>query len=89
MFCAFDTPLGGRIFAGSNGRHYKAGREEIPEDLRLQMPLVRQMLKAMNVPAVECLGYEADDVLATIAQGGTTRYALLLGHGRQRLPAIA
>ena len=47
---------------------YKANRDETPEDLIPQFPLVREATKALGVPAVELEGYEADDLIATYAQ---------------------
>jgi DNA polymerase-1 len=45
---------------------YKAGRDATPEDLRAQIPLVRELVAAMGVPLVEAPGFEADDVIATL-----------------------
>lgn len=47
---------------------YKANRDETPEDLIPQFPLVREATKALGVPSVELEGYEADDLIATYAQ---------------------
>lgn len=47
---------------------YKANRDETPEDLIPQFPLVREATEALGVPAVELEGYEADDLIATYAQ---------------------
>jgi DNA polymerase-1 len=46
---------------------YKANREEAPDDLQRQFPLVREVAAALNVPVVEEPGVEADDVIATLA----------------------
>ena len=46
---------------------YKAGRAEAPDILRQQMGLVRQVLEALKIPMVDASGYEADDVIATLA----------------------
>jgi DNA polymerase-1 len=46
---------------------YKANREDTPEDLRLQMPIIEEILGAMGVPMLRVEGYEADDVMATLA----------------------
>lgn len=67
VFCAFDSPLG-ETFRRRRYPTYKANREEMPEDLRVQVSFVRRMLEAMTVPILECPGYEADDVLATVAR---------------------
>lgn len=47
---------------------YKANRSEMPEDLRGQFALVRQVLATYNIPIVEVAGQEADDVIATLAR---------------------
>ncbi|HEX9602138.1 MAG TPA: DNA polymerase I [Myxococcales bacterium] len=47
---------------------YKATRGPLPEDLSPQFPLVRRVLEALNVPAVGLSGWEADDVIATLAR---------------------
>jgi DNA polymerase-1 len=46
---------------------YKANRETMPEDLRLAIPFIRDVIKAYNIPILEMEGYEADDVIGTIA----------------------
>ncbi|WP_209598494.1 DNA polymerase I [Ruegeria sp. HKCCSP351] len=46
---------------------YKANREAMPEDLRPQMPLTREATKAFNIACKEMEGYEADDIIATLA----------------------
>jgi len=47
---------------------YKAHREAMPEDLASQLPYIRRMLQALNIPALEAPGFEADDVIATLAR---------------------
>jgi DNA polymerase-1 len=46
---------------------YKANREAMPEDLRPQMPLTRRATEAFNIACEEIAGYEADDIIATLA----------------------
>ncbi len=46
---------------------YKAGRQETPDILRQQMGLVRQVVEALRIPVVELAGFEADDIIATLA----------------------
>ena len=47
---------------------YKANRDEMPEDLRPQMPLTRAATRAFNLACLEMEGYEADDIIATLAR---------------------
>ena len=47
---------------------YKANRNETPEDIKLAVPYIYKILKAMNIPAVVENGYEADDVIGTLAK---------------------
>ena len=58
--------------AGPTFRHeafeaYKAQRQETPEDIRWAVPRIKQILQAMNIPVIEVPGYEADDVIGTLA----------------------
>ena len=47
---------------------YKAGRHGMPEELRMQMPVLKEVLTAMNIKMAELPGYEADDILGTISE---------------------
>ncbi len=47
---------------------YKATRDEMPEDLALQLPHVKRLVEAFRIPVIECPGYEADDVIGTLAK---------------------
>ena len=49
---------------------YKANRKGMPEDLAEQMPIIKEILTAMNIDIVEKEGYEADDVLGTLSRYG-------------------
>jgi DNA polymerase-1 len=62
---AFDRPE--PTFRHEIVTHYKAQREEAPDILRQQMGLVRQVLEVLAIPSVELPGYEADDLIATMA----------------------
>lgn len=62
---AFDPA--GPTFRHKAFEQYKAQRQETPEDIRWAVPRIKQILKAMNVPVLEVAGYEADDVIGTIA----------------------
>jgi DNA polymerase I len=60
---------------GKNFRHemfpeYKANRPPVPEELKVQMPIVRRAIEALNLPMVELAGYEGDDIMATLAMQG-------------------
>jgi DNA polymerase-1 len=44
---------------------YKANRPEAPEDLKPQFPLIKEAAKALNIPVIERVGFEADDIIAT------------------------
>ena len=46
---------------------YKAQRQETPEDIRFAIPVIKDILHAMNIPVLEVPGYEADDVIGTLA----------------------
>ncbi len=65
LLCGSDAP--GPTFRHEQFADYKATRAEMPADLVPQLPLVRQLLELMGVPCLELAGYEADDILATLA----------------------
>ena len=62
----FD-PKGG-TFRNEMYKEYKAHREETPEDIRLAVPIIKDIVKAYNIPVIEVAGYEADDVIGTLAK---------------------
>ena len=62
---AFDPH--GATFRHEAYPQYKAQREETPEDIRRAVPVIQQLLDAMNITRLECPGFEADDVIGTIA----------------------
>ena len=66
LLCAFDAP--GPTFRHELYAEYKADRAAMPDDLRPQMPLIRRVLDHLRVPALELPGFEADDLLATVAE---------------------
>ncbi len=47
---------------------YKATRNKTPEDLHAQIPWICEILEALGIPVLQCDGYEADDVIATVAK---------------------
>jgi DNA polymerase-1 len=52
---------------------YKGTRKGMPDELREQMPVIKQIMTAMNVPILELEGYEADDILGTVANENTKK----------------
>lgn len=65
--CAFDTRA--PTFRHVEFEAYKAQRKAAPPDLYPQLPIVKRVLNAFSIPYFEKEGYEADDILATIATG--------------------
>jgi len=52
---------------------YKANRASMPEDLRRQIPYIRRALEALRIPILEAVGFEADDVIGTLAREAAER----------------
>lgn len=71
----FDAP--GKTFRHERYAEYKATREKMPEDLAQSLPRVRQVVEAMSIPIVEIEGYEADDVMGTLAKRGSDEGAVV------------
>lgn len=63
---AFD--LHGPTFRHLKYDGYKATRHAMPEELAMQMPVMKDVLRAMNIPIYECQGWEADDVIGTVGK---------------------
>ncbi len=63
---AFD--LHGPTFRHLKYDGYKANRHGMPEELAQQMPIMKDVLRAMNIPIYECQGWEADDVIGTVGR---------------------
>jgi DNA polymerase-1 len=63
---AFDAP--GTTYRHERFPAYKAQRPSMPDELRSQVPIVRDLVAALGLPLLEATGYEADDVIGTIAQ---------------------
>ena len=68
---AFD-PKGG-TFRHQHYPEYKAQREATPEDIRVAVPYIKQILEAYNIPVLEVPGFEADDVIGTLATKASMR----------------
>lgn len=61
---AFDH---GKTFRDKAFPQYKAQREETPEDIRRSVPVIKDIIAAMNIPALQADGFEADDIIGTLA----------------------
>ena len=71
LICAMESPGPGvrdELYSA-----YKANRSEMPEDLRPQIPLLLDVVEAFDVPVVQCAGWEADDVIATLTRQAVER----------------
>ena len=61
---AFDH---GKTFRNEAFPEYKAQREETPEDIKLSVPIIKELLEAFHIPILQVDGFEADDVIGTLA----------------------
>lgn len=66
LCAAFD--LKAPTFRHKQFADYKAQRKPMPEGLAAQMPIARELVRAMNIPLLEIEGYEADDIIGTVAR---------------------
>src|SRR5512138_2321317 len=62
----FDTPT--PTFRHEMFPEYKANRDETPEDIRSAVPYIKRLIEAYKIPVIACPGYEADDVIGTLAR---------------------
>ncbi|MCS7168569.1 MAG: DNA polymerase I [Gemmatales bacterium] len=77
LVAVFDAP--GKTFRDDIYPAYKAQRPPIPEELNKQLPIIREIIGALKIPLLEIPGYEADDVMATIAAEGEKKgYQVIL-----------
>lgn len=65
MAVAFDI---GKSFRHEEYKEYKAGRNATPEELKIQMPIAKELLNHMGIKYLELPGYEADDIVGTLAR---------------------
>lgn len=68
MAVAFDRKA--PTFRHEEYKDYKAGRKKMPMELAQQLPLLKEVLSAMNIATLELDGYEADDIIGTLAKKG-------------------
>lgn len=70
----------GPTFRNEASEAYKAERAAMPEDIRLSVPIIKEIIRAYNIPIVEVPGFEADDVIGTLAgmagKAGFTTYMM-------------
>ena len=71
LICVFD--VAGPTFRDKIAADYKAHRKPMDDDLQLQIPMIHEVLDAMRVPTLGVEGFEADDVIATLACEGAER----------------
>jgi len=71
LIYVFDSP--GKTFRDELVHDYKAHRKPPDDDLIAQIPLIQQLLEAAHVPEMSLRGYEADDLIATLARAGEER----------------
>jgi DNA polymerase-1 len=70
LIMTFDPP--GRGFRKEIYPDYKANRQSMPDDLRPQLPVFREIVAAYNIPIIERPGFEADDVMGTLSKVATS-----------------
>ena len=66
-YVAISFDLKAPTFRHKMYSEYKGTRKGMPDELAEQMPMIKEVLTAMNVPILELEGYEADDILGTVA----------------------
>ena len=69
---AFDK--GGSKFRNDIFSEYKANRAETPEAIKIAVPYIKKLLKALHIPIIELEGYEADDIIGTLAKQAEKEY---------------
>jgi DNA polymerase I len=74
----FDTPT--PTFRHEMYKEYKANRDATPEDIIKAVPYIKRLIEAYNIPVIDCPGFEADDVIGTLAKkasfNGFTTYMM-------------
>lgn len=66
IFAAMDSKT--KTFRHEKYPQYKATRNKTPDDLHAQIPWIEEVLKVLGIPVLQCDGYEADDIIATVAK---------------------
>ncbi|MBL8040813.1 MAG: DNA polymerase I [Chthonomonas sp.] len=66
VLVALDAP--GKTFRHAEFAEYKGTRREMPDEMKSQIPIAREMISALGIPQLELVGYEADDIIGTISR---------------------
>lgn len=66
ILVALDAP--GKTFRHAEFAEYKGTRKEMPDEMKSQMPVARELLAALGIPQIELSGFEADDIVGTISR---------------------
>lgn len=66
ILVAMDSP--GKTFRHAEYAEYKGTRREMPEEMKSQIPLAKEMIAALGLPSIELTGYEADDIIGTLSR---------------------
>lgn len=87
--CAVAFDLKEPTFRHKASAAYKANRHGMPDELAMQMPLIKNILRDMGISVIECPGFEADDILGTLAAScGENDSAYILTGDRDSLQLI-
>ncbi len=89
MMVAFDI---GKNFRKEKYDFYKEGRNETPDDLKMQMPIARKILDGMGIKYLELAPYEADDIIGTVAklaENNKDYYSLIVSSDKDLLQLIS
>lgn len=77
MAAAFDLPA--PTFRHKKCDFYKGKRSKMPDELAIQIPLLKNLLKSMGICVVECEGYEADDIIGTLCKANDVPTVIVTG----------
>ena len=75
----------GPTFRDDLYKDYKANRESTPEDIKKAVPYIKRILEAMNIPLLEAEGFEADDVIGTLAKMASGGDGIVITHNKINL----
>lgn len=87
--CAVAFDLREPTFRHKANAAYKANRHGMPEELAMQMPLIKDILRSMGIQVLECSGFEADDILGTLSSlSNSDNHVYILTGDRDSLQLI-